>query len=60
MVFLVIWILLQLPGAGAGSGQAGGGATAVAYLAHVGGFAVRAAAIRGSTRAAPGGPAWLT
>jgi membrane associated rhomboid family serine protease len=47
MLFLVIWIALQLLGAAAGIGQVGGGdAGGVAYFAHVGGFIFGLAAVR--------------
>ena len=46
MVFLVIWILLQLAGAAGTVGQAAGGGDSIAYMAHVGGFAFGLLAIR--------------
>jgi membrane associated rhomboid family serine protease len=39
MLFLVVWILLQVVGASAGMGSVGSEAGGVAYFAHVGGFA---------------------
>jgi membrane associated rhomboid family serine protease len=39
MLFLVVWILLQVVGASAGVGAVGSGGGGVAYFAHVGGFA---------------------
>jgi membrane associated rhomboid family serine protease len=47
VVFLVIWILLQLAGAAGMVGQAAGGGDGIAYMAHVGGFAFGLLAIRG-------------
>jgi membrane associated rhomboid family serine protease len=49
MLFLVIWIVLQVLGAADGFGQVGG-AGGVAYFAHVGGFAFGLAAVRGLDR----------
>jgi membrane associated rhomboid family serine protease len=49
MLFLVIWIMLQVLGAANGFGQVGG-AGGVAYFAHVGGFAFGLAAVRGLDR----------
>ncbi len=47
MLFLVIWIGLQLLGAAAGFGQVGGGSDGgVAYFAHIGGFIFGLAAVR--------------
>src|SRR5260221_10150858 len=47
MLFLVIWIGLQVLGAAAGFSQAGGGSEGgVAYFAHVGGFIFGLAAVR--------------
>jgi membrane associated rhomboid family serine protease len=47
MLFLVIWIGLQVLGAAAGFSQAGGGSEGgVAYFAHVGGFVFGLAAVR--------------
>jgi membrane associated rhomboid family serine protease len=39
MLFLVVWILLQVAGASAGVGAVGSDTGGVAYFAHVGGFA---------------------
>jgi membrane associated rhomboid family serine protease len=47
MLFLLIWIGLQVAGAAAGFGQVGsGGGGGVAYFAHLGGFAFGLAAIK--------------
>jgi membrane associated rhomboid family serine protease len=46
VLFLLIWILLQLAGAAGSIGQAAGGGDGVAYMAHVGGFAFGLLAIR--------------
>jgi membrane associated rhomboid family serine protease len=51
MLFLVIWIGLQVLGAAAGFSQAGGGSEGgVAYFAHVGGFVFGLAAVRALDR----------
>jgi membrane associated rhomboid family serine protease len=46
VLFLLIWILLQLAGAAGAIGQAAGGGDSIAYMAHVGGFAFGLLAIR--------------
>jgi membrane associated rhomboid family serine protease len=46
VLFLLIWILLQLAGAAGSIGQAAGGGDSIAYVAHVGGFAFGLLAIR--------------
>jgi membrane associated rhomboid family serine protease len=46
VVFLLIWILLQVAGAAGSIGQATGGGDSIAYMAHVGGFAFGLLAIR--------------
>ena len=46
MLFLLIWILLQLAGGCRLGREAAGGGDSVAYLAHVGGFAFGLLAIR--------------
>jgi rhomboid family protein len=51
MLFLVVWIGLQVLGATAGFSQAGGGSEGgVAYFAHVGGFVFGLAAVRSFDR----------
>jgi membrane associated rhomboid family serine protease len=46
MLFLLIWIGLQVAGAAAGFGEVGGGGGGVAYFAHLGGFAFGLAAVK--------------
>ena len=46
VLFLLIWILLQLAGAAGAIRQAAGGGDSIAYMAHVGGFAFGLLAIR--------------
>ncbi len=50
VLFLVIWIGLQVVGAATGFGQVGGHSGGVAYFAHVGGFLFGLAAVRSLDR----------